>query len=74
MSDFDPRGDELRARLQSRLETLKAECAMGERRLAALDDERAELCRTLLRISGAVQVLQEELADLRPALAADRAA
>ena len=34
---------------------------MGKRKLDALDTEAAELRQTLLRISGAIQVLQEEL-------------
>ena len=43
----------------SRLEALKAELAMGERRLRALDMERQSLRDTLLRIDGAIAVLEE---------------
>ncbi|HEY0421390.1 MAG TPA: hypothetical protein VGC80_17880 [Acetobacteraceae bacterium] len=51
----------LAARLATRIETLRAELALGERRMAALDTERREVRDTLLRISGALQVLREEL-------------
>jgi hypothetical protein len=56
----------LGARLTARMETLRAELALGERRMAALEAERHEVRDTLLRISGALQVLHEELgADAR---------
>jgi ABC-type transporter Mla subunit MlaD len=45
------RGDELRQQLR-----------VGEQRLRELDDERAQLQQTLLRIAGAAQVLEELLA------------
>jgi ABC-type transporter Mla subunit MlaD len=45
------RGDELREQLR-----------VGEQRLRELDDERAQLQQTLLRIAGAAQVLEELLA------------
>jgi hypothetical protein len=52
----------LATRLTVRMESLRAELALGERRMSALDEERRELRDTLLRISGALQVLREELA------------
>jgi hypothetical protein len=46
-------------RLTARLEGLKAELALGDRRLRALDLERQSLRETLLRIDGAIAVLEE---------------
>lgn len=51
----------MRERLQNRLQALKAEFENGQRRLAAMDEETTRLRNTLLRISGAIQVLEEEL-------------
>jgi prefoldin subunit 5 len=45
--------------MQQRLTELRAEYARGERQLAALDQQRQTLRDTLLRISGAIQVLEE---------------
>jgi prefoldin subunit 5 len=42
-----------------RLEELKNELIKGREKLAALDRERQELRDTMLRISGAIQVLEE---------------
>jgi hypothetical protein len=42
-----------------RLEELKHELIKGREKLAALDRERQELRDTMLRISGAIQVLEE---------------
>ncbi len=47
--------------LEKRLQELKAEFESGQKMLAELDQKRANLEKTLLRISGAVQVLEEEL-------------
>jgi predicted nuclease with TOPRIM domain len=46
-------------RVQARLEELRAEFETGQRRLAELETQRAQLTETLLRISGAIQVLEE---------------
>lgn len=43
----------------NRLEELKNELIKGRERLACLDRERQELRDTMLRISGAIQVLEE---------------
>ena len=51
--------------MNDRLEILKKEMEKGQQRLAALDRERQELRDTMLRISGAIQVL-EELAEAHP--------
>jgi prefoldin subunit 5 len=48
-----------------RLAELRAELAKGREQLARLDAQRAELRDTMLRISGAIQVL-EELAEAEP--------
>ena len=45
-----------------RLVELQAEQTLGEERLALLDRQRDELRAVLLRIGGAVQVLEELLA------------
>ena len=53
-------------RVQARLQMLREEFDTGERQLADLDKQRAQLMETMLRISGAIQVL-EELTDATPA-------
>lgn len=52
----------MKDQLQSRLAALKAEYEAGQKVLANLEAQKANLRETLLRISGAVQVLEEELA------------
>ena len=51
----------MRGQLEQRLNSLKTELETGEKMLADLDAKRANLRETLLRISGAIQVLEEEL-------------
>jgi len=53
--------DDMRAGVERRLGELRAEFEAGRRMLADLDARRAELQQTLLRIGGAVQVLEELL-------------
>ncbi len=53
----------MREQLQARLEELKQEFESGQQRLAELDNQAAQLRQTLLRISGAIQVLEEVLSD-----------
>lgn len=48
--------------LQARLQELHAEAENGENQLQLLDARRAELRDTMLRIAGAIQVLEELLA------------
>jgi hypothetical protein len=48
--------------LEKRLETLRAEFSKGEEHLVCLDRRRQEVRDTLLRISGAIQVLEELIA------------
>ena len=52
----------MRERLGQRLTELKAEYAAGEKVMAELEANQVDLQQTLLRISGAIQVLEELLA------------
>lgn len=51
----------MRDLVEKRVEELTAEFETGERMLAQLETRRTELQQTLLRISGALQVLRELL-------------
>ena len=56
-------GDEaMRDRLQGRLARLRDEFARGQEQLIQTEARARELRETLLRIAGAIQVLEEELA------------
>ena len=52
----------MREQLQKRLEELRAEFESGQHMLNELEAKRENLRQTLLRISGAIQILEEELA------------
>lgn len=52
----------MRKQLQERLESLKAEYESGQKVLADLEAKQVNIRQTLLRIAGAIQVLEEELA------------
>jgi predicted nuclease with TOPRIM domain len=52
----------MREQLEKRLAELRAELESGQRALAELEQKQAALRDTMLRISGAIQVLEEELA------------
>ena len=52
----------MQEQLQERLEALKKEFATGQARLQELEMQQGLLRETLLRISGAIQVLEELLA------------
>jgi predicted nuclease with TOPRIM domain len=52
----------MKEQLIGRLEKLKSEFESGRKMLAELDAKRQSLEQTLLRISGAIQVLEEECA------------
>lgn len=52
----------LKIEAEQRLAELKAEFEAGQQMLAELEAKRANLEKTLLRISGAMQVLEELLA------------
>ena len=51
----------MRGQLIRRLEELKREFTEGQKRASELEQQQATLHQTLLRISGAIQVLEEEL-------------
>ncbi|MCS6305784.1 MAG: hypothetical protein H8K07_19280 [Nitrospira sp.] len=51
----------MRDQLERRLEALKKEFHAGRARATELEQQQATLHQTLLRISGAIQVLEEEL-------------
>lgn len=51
----------MREQLERRLEELKKEFNTGRARAMELEQQQATLHQTLLRISGAIQVLEEEL-------------
>jgi ABC-type transporter Mla subunit MlaD len=55
----------MREQLEQRLVQLKAELDQGQKMLSDLESQQANLRTTLLRISGAIQVLEELLADER---------
>jgi predicted O-methyltransferase YrrM len=63
---------DLRSRLAERLLALREEQAAGRRLLAELQDRQAQVLDTLLRLDGAVRVLEEELArEIPPARPAE---
>lgn len=49
--------------LEKRLNELRAEFESGQKMMADLESKQANLRDTLLRISGAIQVLEEVLAE-----------
>jgi hypothetical protein len=53
----------MKEKLTQRLKSLKAEFEAGQNLLADYETKQRTLRETLLRISGAIQVLEEELAD-----------
>jgi len=57
----------MREQLEQRVSELKAEREKGQQMLAELEGKEAELRQTLLRISGAIQVIEELLAAGTPA-------
>ncbi|HEU0015550.1 MAG TPA: hypothetical protein VFQ45_17875 [Longimicrobium sp.] len=51
----------MKDKLQARVDALRSEFEQGEKMMEELRGRQAELRDTLLRISGAIQVLEEEL-------------
>jgi predicted nuclease with TOPRIM domain len=52
----------MRERLEQRLKVLKAEFEAGQKMLTELEAKQASVRETLMRINGAIQVIEEELA------------
>jgi predicted nuclease with TOPRIM domain len=53
----------MREKLQQRLQSLKSEYEAGQKMMAELEAKQANLRDTLLRINGAIQVLEEALSE-----------
>ncbi|MBM0744159.1 hypothetical protein JOY44_21505 [Phormidium sp. CLA17] len=53
----------MQEKLQQRLQSLKSEYEAGQKMTAELEVKQANLHDTLLRISGAIQVLEEVLSE-----------
>lgn len=51
----------MRDQIEQRLQQLKTEYESGQRMLAELTEKEAQLRQTMLRITGAIQVLEELL-------------
>lgn len=62
----------MRNQLKMRLKELESEYAAGQRLLADLRTKEKNLRATLLRLSGAIQVLKEELAKEKEAEATEK--
>lgn len=60
MSEAD---NSLEQRLKARLATLRDEYKLGQEQFAALDARSADLRQTMLRIAGAIQVIEEAIGD-----------
>lgn len=58
----------MRQQLEQRLKELKAEFETGRKMLAELEVKQTNLRNTVLRISGAIQVLEELLVGPAPAV------
>jgi len=56
----------MQQQIQTRLEVLKREFETGQARLRELEMQQARLGEALLRISGAIQVLEEMLQSAKP--------
>jgi predicted nucleic acid-binding Zn-ribbon protein len=52
----------MKPQLEQRLKELRAELESGRKALAELENKEKNLKNTLLRISGAIKVLEEQLA------------
>jgi uncharacterized coiled-coil protein SlyX len=53
----------MKEQLEKRLAELKAEFASGQKVMAELEAKQANLRDTLLRISGAIQILEEAITE-----------
>jgi predicted nuclease with TOPRIM domain len=64
----------MKKQLQQRLQDLRAEFESGQKVLAELEAKQTNVRETLLRISGAIQVLEEALSEdpeLEPSISAN---
>lgn len=61
----------MKKQLEQRLEELKTEFENGQKMLAEVEIQRANLQESMLRISGAIQVMEEEIAKLGQASGSD---
>jgi hypothetical protein len=52
----------MKTQIETRLQELKTEFETGQKMLAEIEQKKINLEQTLLRISGAIQVLEEMLA------------
>ena len=57
----------MRQQLIQRLQELKKEYELGQKTFTNLESQQANLRETLLRISGAIQVIEEELSKVTEA-------
>ena len=55
-------GESMQQQIQSRIAVLKSEFETGQTKLQELEMQQSRIRETLLRISGAIQVLEEMLA------------
>jgi predicted nuclease with TOPRIM domain len=62
----------MRDEVQARLELLRKEWETGTTRLRELERQQAQLSETMLRISGAIQVLEELLGEGADSSAGER--
>ncbi|NEO99918.1 MAG: hypothetical protein F6K58_14805 [Symploca sp. SIO2E9] len=53
----------MKEKLQQRLQSLKAEYEVGQKMLVELEAKQTNLRETLLRISGAIQIIEETLGE-----------
>ena len=58
-------------KLNARLKELQTERAQGQKMLADLEEQRSRLTETMLRIEGAIQVIEEMLNSNESAPASD---
>ena len=56
----------MQQQIQTRLEVLKKEFETGQAKLRELEMQQSHLRETLLRISGAIQVLEEMIQPAKP--------
>jgi predicted nuclease with TOPRIM domain len=63
-NNFSQKETFMQAQLRCRLEELRKEFETGQTRLRELEMQQANLKQTLLRISGAIQVLEELLDEM----------